>query len=214
MAQRMLVRRPVRKMSNMRRGEGLSIREIMEIRRLRRRRRNIEMFMLVNLHDDSEESSDTSDSNSDSDSGSESEDESDDDNLMILVSHGMVTRRIRNLRYKIPDPIPPIGVEKKNRLLDSFTNQECYDQLRFRRGHIQEMLRGFNFPYYLTIGNGGKVRSETAFLFMLRRLAFWQPLREYRDEWHRSPSQLSEMFNLMVRRLNRDYSHCVYGNLD
>ena len=102
---------------------------------------------------------------SDSDIHSDSDSDSDNDHEMIILAyHDALQRRIVNAVYKIPDQIPPIGVENKNRLLSSFGNQQCYDQLRFRREEIVTMLEGFNLPPYVTFGKGGCVRGETAFL--------------------------------------------------
>ena len=216
----MLRRRPISLMPVGRRGEGLTVLERVSLYKLRleKNRLNLMLQNLLLVLDDSssdDEPHSSSDEESDADTN-DSDSSSDDEDDIILIVYGMLTdveRKIRAISHKIPDPLPPIGLNK-HVTLDNYTPGECYDLLRFRKAEIRTMLDFFAFDEVLHLDRRLKVYSETAFIFMLRRLGRYKPYNEYRVEFSRGSSELSVIFNYMVREIARRYRHCVVANID
>ena len=135
--------------------------------------------------------------------------------LMLLELYREVTAKLFHLKYKFPDPLPPIGGDKRI-TLDSFTPRFCYNELQFKYEVIAEMLNFFNFPVQFHVaGSRHVVHSETAFLILLYRLSHYEPYEKTLRQglFNRSGPELSVIFNFMIRYITQRYRHCVVANL-
>ncbi len=76
---------------------------------------------------------------------------------------------IRNHIWNLIDPVNPAN---KNRNIASFTENECYQKMRFRKEQVSQLYRLLNFPAFLTTDNNITVTGEYAFCLFLWRLSY------------------------------------------
>ena len=68
--------------------------------------------------------------------------------------------------------VVPINHENKNRLISSFTDEECWHFLRFRPPELRELFVRCEIPDTATCDNGVIYPGEHAFCLMLYRIAY------------------------------------------
>jgi hypothetical protein len=203
---KLLKRRPIRHMPYERRGEGLTIRNLLDLSRRRRQKQLMRTLLFLEIL--SALSDDTDD-----DDGDSSDEDDDGGVLMLAMCAGAGEASYRRLLYKVPEPLAPIGKDKYIHI-DCYRDNQFYRRFRFYKADVRKMLLFFDFPEVFVLPDRHTVRSETAFLFMLRRLALWMPYAEYREEFHRAAGELSVIFNFMVRHMATHYGHCVVANFE
>lgn len=96
------------------------------------------------------------------------------------------------------EEVLPINHRNKNRLFDSFTDENCWHHLRFRRAELAELFILCYFPAIVVCDNGLSCSGEHAFALMLYRLAYPTRLTEMQDVFGRDYSQLSRIFKWSV----------------
>lgn len=107
-----------------------------------------------------------------------------------------------------------VNRESKNRIIDSFTDEECWHNLRFRKC---ELLRSFlitNFPELIICQNGVTCPGQYAFCLMLYRSAYLWYRFNVQDIFGREFSQLSRIFKFAINFMYDTHRHKVQGNLD
>ena len=94
--------------------------------------------------------------------------------------------------------VVPINHENKNRLISSFTDEECWHFLRFRPPELRELFVRCEFPDTVTCDNGVVCPGEHAFCLMLYRIAYPSRLLSLQEIFGRDYSQLSKLFKFAV----------------
>ena len=77
--------------------------------------------------------------------------------MMILVV--MCVERVR---------VQPINHRNKNRMICSFTDEDCWQYLRFRKPELYQLFELSGFPAVIKCSNGIVCPGEHAFCLMLR----------------------------------------------
>lgn len=77
--------------------------------------------------------------------------------------------------------IMPVDARNKNRLFDSFTEEDCWHHLRFRKAELSQLFTMCEFPAVVICSNGSSCSGEHAFCLMLYRLAYPSRLIELQD---------------------------------
>ena len=129
--------------------------------------------------------------------------------LFIFVLYAIILDRIL-IEH---EEVLPINHRNKNRLFDSFTDEECWHYLRFRRAELAELFVLCDFPAMVVCDNGITCPGEHAFAVMLYRLAYPNRLIELQDAFGRDYSQLSRIFKWSVDLMYEKHKHKVHGNL-
>ena len=107
-----------------------------------------------------------------------------------------------------------VNRRNKNRLFDSFTEEECWHNLRFRKPELQKLFILSNFPAVVKCTNGITCPGKHALMVMLYRLAYPTRLFSLQDIFGREYTQLSRIFDKAIEFMYDRHSHKVDGNLD
>ena len=70
------------------------------------------------------------------------------------------------------EEVSPVNQKNRNRQFDSFTDEECWHQLRFRKAELAQLFILCNFPAIVVCKNGTTCPGEHAFALMLHRMAY------------------------------------------
>lgn len=109
--------------------------------------------------------------------------------------------------------IMPIDRANKNRLIDSFSDEECWQNLRFRKEDVRRLYAITQFPPIICCDNGTVCNGEYAFCLMLHRLAYPSRLFSLQSIFGREFTQLSRIFSYAVTFMSDTHKHKVQGNL-
>ena len=133
-------------------------------------------------------------------------------NGTILFIFGLYTIILGRILME-HEEVLPINHRNKNRLFDSFTDEDCWHHLRFRRAELAELFILCDFPAIVVCDNGLSCPGEHAFALMLYRLAYPTRLIELQDVFGRDYSQLSRIFKWSVDLMYEKHKDKVHGNL-
>jgi hypothetical protein len=109
------------------------------------------------------------------------------------------------------EELRPINHGDKNRLIDSFSDEECWQFLRFRKLDLHRLS---NLPAIIQYPNGIVCPGEHAFCLLLYRIYYPSRLISLQDIFGRDYTQLSRIFKLIVDLIYMHHKHKVHGNLD
>ena len=109
--------------------------------------------------------------------------------------------------------IVPVNHNNKNRLISSFTEEECWHFLRFRKPELRELFIRCDFPDTVTCANGVVCPGEHAFCLMLYRITYPLRLLSLQDTFGRDYSQLSRIFKFAVNYMYEKHKDKVHGNI-
>jgi nuclease HARBI1 len=112
------------------------------------------------------------------------------------------------------EPVQPIDAANKNRGIDSFSNEECWTYLRFRKSDIWRLFELCGFPNEILCSNGLRCSGQYAFCLMLYRLAYPTRLHTLQSTFGRDHSQISRIFNAAIDFMYQHHRQKVQGNLD
>jgi hypothetical protein len=106
-----------------------------------------------------------------------------------------------------------IGINrlKRNRNIDSFSEEECWHNLRFRKPDIHRLYTITGFPQYVRCENGTTCLGEYAFCLMLYRIAYPERLFSLQSIFGRELTQLSRIFQYAVTFMFDTHKHKVQG---
>jgi hypothetical protein len=110
-------------------------------------------------------------------------------------------------------PVDPVDPRNNNRRIASFTEAECWRDLRFRREDLYTVCQLLNIPPYVPCGNNMFVEGDYAFCVFLYRMHYPSTLAMLQTTFGREYSQLSRIFNSLVVLLDDNHRHKVMGNL-
>ena len=91
------------------------------------------------------------------------------DALMLVI----IPLIIYTIRQKIIPwvPVPPVDPANRDRLIDSFSDEDAYNCLRFRKTQLRTLFEEMGLPNgYLTCSNGTSCPWEHGMLMLLYRI--------------------------------------------
>lgn len=118
--------------------------------------------------------------------------------------------QVRQLAW---NPLDPISKEHADRGIDSFTDEDSYRHLRFRKPELQSLLHHLGFPDMILLDNGTSSSGEYAFCFMLYRLHYPSSLAALQSTFGRDYSQLSRIFKYAINLVYNNHSGKVLRNV-
>jgi hypothetical protein len=101
----------------------------------------------------------------------------------------------------------------RNRNIDSFTEEECWHYLRFRKPDVHRLYSITQFPQIIRCENGTVCQGEYAFCLMLYRIAYPVRLFSMQSIFARDVTQLSRIFQYAVTFMFDTHQHKVQGNM-
>ena len=107
----------------------------------------------------------------------------------------------------------PVNHENNNRLISSFTDEECWHFLRFRPPELRELFVRCEFPDTVTCDNGVVCPGEHAFCLLLYRISYPSRLLSLQEIFGRDYSQLSSIFKFAVDFMYEKHKDKVHGNV-
>ena len=125
--------------------------------------------------------------------------------LLMMVLVVMCVERMR---------VQPINHRNKNRLISSFSDEDCWQYLRFRKPDLYRLFELSEFPALVRCSNGIVCPGEHAFCLMLYRISYPSRLISLQDLFGRDYSQLSRIFKYAINTYFNSHKHKVRGNLD
>jgi hypothetical protein len=108
----------------------------------------------------------------------------------------------------MPDRVPVQDI-----LINNYTEENCYSDLRFKKEHLRYLFIALNIPETIYLDNNAKVKGEKAFLLMLYRMAYPRRIVDMERIFGREYSTLSRIFNHVVYLLDEQHGHLVTDNL-
>ena len=106
----------------------------------------------------------------------------------------------------LPVELHMAPVQRLNRTTESFTDDECWSQFRFRRADLQVLYEHLHLPPTVVLSNESKFTGEEAMCITLYRLAHTGRLTEVKSVFGREESQLSRAINFVIRHLHRQFN--------
>ena len=76
----------------------------------------------------------------------------------------LIMNQIHTARHLIWNVLDPINQANNNRLIQSFSETDCWRHLRYRKIDLPRILTAFNLPDVIDCGNGMHVTAEYTFL--------------------------------------------------
>jgi nuclease HARBI1 len=107
----------------------------------------------------------------------------------------------------------PVNKANKNRRIDSFTDEECYHNLRFRRADLYRLYNITQFPLFIRCANGTTCNGEYAFCLLLYFIAYPTRLFTLQSIFGREFTQLSRIFQYAVTFMFDTHKENVQGNM-
>jgi hypothetical protein len=115
-----------------------------------------------------------------------------------------------NARLMVWNAVDPVDPRNNNRTIASFTEAECTRELRFKKIDLPVLYQLLSFPPYVFIDNGQMIPGEYAFCLFLYRIHYPSTLAMIQTAFGREYSQLSRIFNEVVRIMDTAHRHKVF----
>ena len=132
----------------------------------------------------------------------------------IFIGVGMLAIA-RDTRLTAWNALDHVDETNRDRLIDSFTDNECWIHLRFRRVELHRLFALLNFPISgIVLVNRSVVPSEAAFVLMLYKLHDPSTFAMLQKVFGREYSQLSRIFNATIRFMHRHHGFKINANVD
>lgn len=128
--------------------------------------------------------------------------------LFIILAALKLIGINQHLQY-IRDPLDPIDHRYKNRTIESFTEEECYRELRFRKDDLKRLIQLLQFPPIIVLPNNCTCNGEYALCLMLYRLSYPSTLARLQSLFGRDYCQLSRIFNYAIDFVYDNHKHRV-----
>lgn len=118
---------------------------------------------------------------------------------VLLALVGAILAAVQTLRTVVLHLCPPVDPANKNRLVASFTEEECWRDLRFRRPDLLRLNQLIGFPAVCVVdSNGITFPGEHALCVMLYRLSYPSRLYQLQSIFGREYSQISRIFQYAI----------------
>jgi hypothetical protein len=112
-------------------------------------------------------------------------------------------------RMSMWDNIPPIPVLRTNLRFNALSGYECDRDYRFLKEHLPYLKKCLGIPQYFILENGVNINGEEALLIVLYRFAYPIRLVSMEDTFGREYSQISRIFNHVVRYVVERCQHLL-----
>jgi hypothetical protein len=112
--------------------------------------------------------------------------------------------------YTTLDPVNPTN---KDRLINSYTEEQCYYLFRFTKVQLTYLVARLNLPASIKSENGSMCPGEHALLVYLYHLTCPVILLKMQNEFGREQTQISRIEKEITRFLTTTYRPCVIDNL-
>ena len=126
--------------------------------------------------------------------------------LLITIAHLM--------RTVLWPPLMPVNPRNRNRMINSFTDEECYRDFRWYKHDLHELCDMLGFPMQVVMPNGLSFPGEHALILLLYRSHYPGTLYSLQDVFGREFTQLSRIYNYAVRFIYTNHQHRVLDNVD
>ena len=134
-------------------------------------------------------------------------------NLVLLFTM-MLSFVVLSVLYVESSEVTKVNRANKNRMFDSFTDEECWHYLRFRRRELTILFELSGFPANVKCLNGISCPGEYAFMLMLYRLAYPSRLFTLQEIFGREYTQLPRIFKYAINFMHTNHKHKVHANLE
>lgn len=118
---------------------------------------------------------------------------------------------LRTMVYNILDPINP---ENRDRTIASFTEEDCWRVLRFRKPDLYHFMNLLHIPAMFELNNHSHCSGEYALCVMLWRLHYPTTLAGMQDAFGRDYSQISRVFTAIVHFVHQTHKGKVTDCID
>ena len=146
-------------------------------------------------------------------------------NICILLPAGMmkmamvqlcvaIMNKAQSMRTLAWNALDPINHQHCNRGINSFTEEECYRHLRYRKADLYILLTKLGFPNVVVLPNGTSCSGEYALCLMLYRLHYPSNLALLQGSFGRDYTQLSRIFNYAIDFVYEHHREKVLSNID
>ena len=132
--------------------------------------------------------------------------------LAILPAIVALIAAVKGARRRAWNAVDPVNPANRNRGIGSFTEAECWRDLRFRKADLPELMGLLQFPAIIELDNRTVVNGEYAFVLMLYRLHYPSTLAMLQNPFGREYSQLSRIFNSTITLMHDLHSAKILNN--
>jgi hypothetical protein len=127
--------------------------------------------------------------------------------IVLMIGHAAA------MRAAAWNPLEPINKDNSNRGIDSFTEEECYRDLRFRKADLPGLLDKLGFANVVVLENGITCSGEYAMCMMLYRLHYPCTLASMQQMFGREFTQISRIFAYAIDLVFDLHADKVMGNI-
>lgn len=118
------------------------------------------------------------------------------------------------IRTVLWPPLLPVNPANKNRLINSFTDEECYRDLRWYKDDFHDLCQKLQIPFQVTLDNGLTFPGEHAFILLLYKSHYPSTYFSLQDTFGREYTQLCRILNWAVEFIYTNHHHRVKDNID
>lgn len=127
--------------------------------------------------------------------------------LQLLL--GLLSIYATSLRLVVLPALTAVNPANKNRLIDSWTDEECWHLLRFRRADLHRLFVALQIPAVVVCPNRTSCPGEHALCLMLYRLAYPTRLVTLQNVFGRELTALSRIFQTIIEIVSTAHSFRV-----
>ena len=130
-------------------------------------------------------------------------------NYMLLV---LLLKAIR-LRYYIADVIDPVDHNNKDRLIESWSEKDCWDFFRIRKEDLKQLVILMHIPVVIVTKNRLTCPGEYALCLLLYRLHYPETLYGMCSRFGREYSQLCRIIDRTLDIVFEMHHNKIRGNI-
>ena len=134
-------------------------------------------------------------------------------NVVLALASGLFIVVKQSTQF-IRNRLDPIDATNKNRLVDSFSEEECWDYFRFQKNQMKELVALLELPEHFVCEHGHTFPAEHAVCVYLYLHTYPSKLQRIQNLFGREISQLFRISNRVKSFLLTKHSHKVFKNLD
>ena len=106
------------------------------------------------------------------------------------------------------------AVQRTNMRIARLTEEYSWNNLRFRKVHLQPLLIAWDVPRSIVLSNRSVYNGEEAFLLFLRKVGKGVFTVDLEKEFGRENSQLGRALRALIDLLYEKHKHLLFDNLD
>ena len=133
--------------------------------------------------------------------------------FIFITCAGCVLALVQSAMEIIYRDLDTIDDNNKDRLLQSFTDEECWDNFRLRKDQLAEMIFLLHIPRNIVCENGLTCPGEHAILIYMYHLSYPTKYKRMQNVFGREISQICRLENRIKSFLVTRHRNKVIGNL-